>query len=726
MLGITDYKENDEGYSYAEGLMFASGLLAPEVGKTGTSTIDIRIPSGISKINLYFEANNLRVLPTTDYIPRTFRILSASGALLPIEERTHLTHKKVHLRDECTETVSYIEHPAITTTFPERLRPIKTDNSKYCIEPAVATESSVADLESQGFSQQEIIEMKIMEELNNEANADIIQSGIDTTQQLLSDTKGQLIADGPVVVAEEPEKFSAFAAGKKRSRIVLISDASILQGACPEYRTENSANAQFIKSLYDKSSSMSKLRDSNTTIMDLDGGNLGSEYSGTTRGDGATRRILQNLEGGRQFEHIQKVISPERGSPQKFWAASGMAGLASKFGGGTARVSGSYFDSSDRDPKTVTRVPEPETLPLKKKEMSKFLALAAEAGANAKFHETVGSVVYRDRDAAGGMLPIVEALGRDHIDFDAYPSGYPGDLFGYSIALEGDRLIVGSPFNGFDSSNVIYWPEVSGFNKNNLTDISELISRYYEIEPELDDPSQLVVFGTSGHRGTSFQGSFTEDHIMAITQAICDYRLNKGINGPLFIGRDTHALSTPAFKSAIQVFAGNEVTCMIDQESGYTPTPVISHAILSYNRNKKTDLADGVVITPSHNPPSDGGFKYNPPNGGPADTDATNWIASRANELLHNNNIDVKSLYLTDAIEAETTVLYDYITPYVEDLKNVINMRAISQSSISICADAMGGAGAKYWHAIRKVYNLNLDIKNDVKIIDNIIACLKK
>ena len=136
-------------------------------------------------------------------------------------------------------------------------------------------------------------------------------------------------------------------------------------------------------------------------------------------------------------------------------------------------------------------------------------------------------------------------------------------------------------------------------DQNSLTDISELISSYYEIEPELDDPSQLVVFGTSGHRGTSLQGSFTEDHIMAITQAICDYRLNKGINGPLFMGRDTHALSTPAFKSAIQVFAGNEVTCMIDQESGYTPTPVISHAILSYNRNKKTDLADGVVITPS-------------------------------------------------------------------------------------------------------------------------------
>jgi len=469
---VTDYKEDDTAYEYADGIMITSGILAPEIGKTGISTVDIRIPSGISKINLYFEANNLRVTPSTDYIPRTFRILSASGSLLPIEERTHLTHKKIHLRDECTEEVTYIEHPAITYNFPERLRPIKTDNSKYCIEPAVATESSVADLESQGFSQQEIIEMKIMEELNNEANADLIQAGIDATNDLLSDTKGQLIADGPVVVAEEPEKFSAFAAGKNRSRIILISDASILQGTCPEYRTQQSANAEFVKSLYEKNSTMSKLRDSNTTIMDLDGGNDGSEYSGTTRGDGATRRILQNLDGGGQFEHIQKIISPERGSPQKFWAASGMAGLASKFGGGTARVSGSYFDSSDRDPKTVTRVPEPETLPLKKKEMAKFLTLAAEAGANAKFHETVGSVVYKDRDAAGGMPSIVEVLGRDHIDFDAYPSGYPGDLFGYSIALQGDRLIVGSPFNGFDNNSVVYWPQVSGFNKNNLTDIS--------------------------------------------------------------------------------------------------------------------------------------------------------------------------------------------------------------------------------------------------------------
>ena len=469
---ITDYKENDTAYEYADGIMITSGILAPEIGKTGISTVDIRIPSGISKINLYFEANNLRVAPSTDYIPRTFRILSASGSLLPIEERTHLTHKKIHLRDECTEDVTYIEHPAVTYNFPERLRPIKTDNSKYCIEPAVATESSFADLESQGFSEQEIIEMKLMEQLNNEANADLIQDDIDATKDLLSDTKGKLIADGPVVVAEEPEKFSAFAAGKNRSRIILISDASILQGTCPEYRTQQSANAEFVKSLYEKNSTMSKLRDSNTTIMDLDGGNDGSEYSGTTRGDGATRRILQNLDGGRQFEHIQKIISPERGSPQKFWAASGMAGLASKFGGGTARPSGSYFDSSDRDPKTVARVPEPETLPLKKKEISKFNALASDAGANAKFHETVGSVVYRDRDAAGGIPPILEALGRDHIDFDAYPSGYPGDLFGYSIALQGDRLVVGSPFNGFDNNSVVYWPQVSGFNKNNLTDIS--------------------------------------------------------------------------------------------------------------------------------------------------------------------------------------------------------------------------------------------------------------
>lgn len=247
-----------------------------------------------------------------------------------------------------------------------------------------------------------------------------------------------------------------------------------------------------------------------------------------------------------------------------------------------------------------------------------------------------------------------------------------------------------------------------------LTDISELISLYYETEPDLNDPAQRVAFGTSGHRGTSLNGSFTEDHIMAITQAICEYRAQQGTTGPLFIGRDTHALSTPAMKSALQVFAANGVTVMIDRDNGYTPTPVISHAILTYNRNRDIGQADGVVITPSHNPPTDGGFKYNPPHGGPADTDATGWIADRANELLAEQNDEVESIYYPDALAADTTVAYDYITPYVEDLKNVINIDAIAKANLSICADAMGGAGMAYWHAIRETYGLNIDIRNDL------------
>ena len=247
-----------------------------------------------------------------------------------------------------------------------------------------------------------------------------------------------------------------------------------------------------------------------------------------------------------------------------------------------------------------------------------------------------------------------------------------------------------------------------------LTDISELISLYYETEPDLNDPAQRVAFGTSGHRGTSLNGSFTEDHIMAITQAICEYRAQQGTTGPLFIGRDTHALSTPAMKSALQVFAANGVTVMIDRDNGYTPTPVISHTILTYNRNRDIGQADGVVITPSHNPPTDGGFKYNPPHGGPADTDATGWIADRANELLAEQNDEVESIYYPDALAADTTVAYDYITPYVEDLKNVINIDAIAKANLSICADAMGGAGMAYWHAIRETYGLNIDIRNDL------------
>ncbi|MBC8207328.1 MAG: alpha-D-glucose phosphate-specific phosphoglucomutase [Kiritimatiellaeota bacterium] len=249
--------------------------------------------------------------------------------------------------------------------------------------------------------------------------------------------------------------------------------------------------------------------------------------------------------------------------------------------------------------------------------------------------------------------------------------------------------------------------------KENLTDIAELISSYYETQPDVTDPSQNVTFGTSGHRGSSLNGSFTEDHIMAITQAICEYREKEGITGPLFVGKDTHALSTPAEKTAIQVFAANGVTVMIDKDGGYTPTPVISHAILGYNKGRSNGLADGVVITPSHNPPDNGGFKYNPPNGGPADTDVTGWIADRANELLANDNEDVQSIYLADALAAETTCVYDFITPYVGDLENVIDMEAIAKSGLKICADAMGGAGIRYWKPIAEKYGIDLTIIND-------------
>ena len=250
--------------------------------------------------------------------------------------------------------------------------------------------------------------------------------------------------------------------------------------------------------------------------------------------------------------------------------------------------------------------------------------------------------------------------------------------------------------------------------KENLSDIAELISQYYETQPDVTNPDQKVAFGTSGHRGTSLNGSFTEDHIMAISQAICEYRAEQGITGPLFLGKDTHALSTPAEKTAIQVFAANGVTIMIDKDGGFTPTPVISHAILSYNKDRSEGLADGVVITPSHNPPDNGGFKYNPPNGGPADTDATGWIADRANELLANDNEEVESLYLSDALAADTTCAYDFITPYVADLCNVIDMEAIANAGLKICADAMGGSGLRYWKPIAEKYGIDLTIRNDV------------
>jgi phosphoglucomutase len=246
-----------------------------------------------------------------------------------------------------------------------------------------------------------------------------------------------------------------------------------------------------------------------------------------------------------------------------------------------------------------------------------------------------------------------------------------------------------------------------------LPDIAELISLYYETQPDVTDPNQRVAFGTSGHRGSSLNTSFTEDHIMAIAQAICEYRAAQGIDGPLFMGKDTHALSTPAEKTALQVFAANDVTVMIDKDGGFTPTPVISHAILAYNKGRKDGLADGVVITPSHNPPDAGGFKYNPPNGGPADTDVTTWIAGRANELLADDNDEVDSLYYADALAADTTVAYDFISPYVEDLSSVIDMEAIKKSGLKICADAMGGAGLHYWKPIAEKYGLDITVRND-------------
>jgi phosphoglucomutase len=242
--------------------------------------------------------------------------------------------------------------------------------------------------------------------------------------------------------------------------------------------------------------------------------------------------------------------------------------------------------------------------------------------------------------------------------------------------------------------------------------IPDLISRYYTIYPDLSDPTQAVAFGTSGHRGTSLKATFTETHILAITQAICDYRAAQGTTGPLFIGKDTHALSDPAEKTAIQVLAANGVETRIAEPGQFTPTPVISHAILSYNRANSAAQADGVVITPSHNPPSNGGFKYNPPNGGPADADATGWIADRANALIAADLDGVNLMSLEEALEQECIQTYDYVTPYVNDLENVIDMEAIKKAGVKICADALGGAGLGFWEPIAKRYGLDITLRN--------------
>jgi phosphoglucomutase len=244
-----------------------------------------------------------------------------------------------------------------------------------------------------------------------------------------------------------------------------------------------------------------------------------------------------------------------------------------------------------------------------------------------------------------------------------------------------------------------------------LVNIPKLISAYYVIKPDPENPANLVEFGTSGHRGLSMSGSFNEAHILAITQAICEYRNNKNITGPLFLGMDTHALSEPAHSTAIEVLAANGIDVMITKE--YTPTPVISHAILTYNRGRTDGLADGVVITPSHNPPDNGGFKYNPPNGGPADTDVTDHIAKRANELIKAGNRDVKRSPYEKAIKAATTHEHDYITAYVNNLKNVVKMDIVKAAGLKLGADALGGSGLGFWQVIAEVYGLDIDIMNN-------------
>ncbi len=249
-------------------------------------------------------------------------------------------------------------------------------------------------------------------------------------------------------------------------------------------------------------------------------------------------------------------------------------------------------------------------------------------------------------------------------------------------------------------------------DKDMLSNIPRLVSAYYTYRPDPNNPAHQVSFGTSGHRGSSMQANFNEEHILAIAQAISEFRLNQGISGPLFLGIDTHALSEPALSTAIEVFAANGVNIMIQAGNGYTPTPVISHAILAYNRGRTAGLSDGVVITPSHNPPEDGGFKYNPPSGGPAGPEITNVIQERANKILERRLDQVKRLPLRQALAAETTHDYDFIKPYVSDLMNVIDLRAIAQAGLKIGVDPMGGSGLAYWDPIAEMYGLDLEVVN--------------
>jgi phosphoglucomutase len=248
--------------------------------------------------------------------------------------------------------------------------------------------------------------------------------------------------------------------------------------------------------------------------------------------------------------------------------------------------------------------------------------------------------------------------------------------------------------------------------KEMLVDLARLEREYYECRPDVDGSEQRVAFGTSGHRGSPLRGSFTEAHILAITQAICDYRHAHGTDGPLYMGKDTHALSGPAQRTALEVLAANEVETIIQRDNGFTPTPVISRAILVYNRSRAEHLADGIVITPSHNPPEDGGFKYNPTNGGPADTEVTQWVENRANALLRNGNTAVKRVGFTRAFTAETTHQEDFVLPYVNDLSNVVDMEAIRAAGLKLAVDPLGGAAVHYWEPINTVYKLDIAVVN--------------
>ncbi|WP_111766789.1 phosphoglucomutase (alpha-D-glucose-1,6-bisphosphate-dependent) [Nakamurella deserti] len=251
---------------------------------------------------------------------------------------------------------------------------------------------------------------------------------------------------------------------------------------------------------------------------------------------------------------------------------------------------------------------------------------------------------------------------------------------------------------------------------SDLIDVDAVVGAYYDLHPDVQNPAQKVAFGTSGHRGSSLDTAFNQDHIVAITQAICEYRRGQGTTGPLFLGADTHALSAPATQSALEVLAANDVTVLLDVNDGYVPTPALSHAILKANRGSTGPQADGIVVTPSHNPPRDGGFKYNPPNGGPADTDATSWIADRANAIIAGNLADVKRVGYEQARNADSTGYYDYTASYVGDLENVLDIDAIREAGIRIGADPLGGASVGYWEVMAERLHIDLDVVN--KVVD--------